>query len=399
MNNTIATRVDFSEIRYAQCWEDADVLLAALNIQPQQTCLSIASAGDNTLAMLSRAPAKVIAIDLSLAQLACLELRVAAFRELRHHELLELLGARTSTQRAQLYQRCRVLLSSSTRGFWDAHANDIATGIGGAGKFERYFALFRQRVLPLIHSPENSLELLRDKPQNEREEFYAQVWNTWRWRTCFKLFFSRFVMGRLGRDPEFFKYVEGNVAERILSRTRYALTSLNPANNPYLQWILTGEYRTALPFALRPENFEAIRANLDRLEIRQQSLEAFLASSSTQSIDRFNLSDMFEYVSPESYHSLLQELLRVSRNGARLAYWNMLAERRRPASMVNEIKSLGILSQQLFAQDQAFFYRDFVIEEVQLQIKRQKAKGKLQKVGAYFQNSEKALLPKSTFAF
>ena len=64
MNNTIAARADFSEVRYAQCWEDADVLLAALNIQPQQTCLSIASAGDNTLAMLSRAPAKVIAIDL-----------------------------------------------------------------------------------------------------------------------------------------------------------------------------------------------------------------------------------------------------------------------------------------------------------------------------------------------
>jgi S-adenosylmethionine:diacylglycerol 3-amino-3-carboxypropyl transferase len=44
------------KIRYAQCWEDADVLLEALDIQPGQSCLSIASAGDNTLAMLAKNP-------------------------------------------------------------------------------------------------------------------------------------------------------------------------------------------------------------------------------------------------------------------------------------------------------------------------------------------------------
>src|SRR5205807_4976772 len=82
--------VDFSEIRYGQCWEDADILLEALDIRPGDVCLSIASAGDNTLALLGRGPAKVIAIDLSPAQLSCLELRVAAYRILDHQELLEL---------------------------------------------------------------------------------------------------------------------------------------------------------------------------------------------------------------------------------------------------------------------------------------------------------------------
>ncbi|MBS1810588.1 MAG: DUF3419 family protein [Acidobacteria bacterium] len=364
MNPSIAKRANFSEIRYAQCWEDADVLLAALDIQPQHTCLSIASAGDNTLAMLSRAPEQVIAIDLSSAQLACLELRVAAYRALEYHELLELVGSRDSTRREQLFRRCRPLLRSEARAFWEAHPNDIANGIGGAGKFEQYFALFRHRILPLIHSPQTVTELLRDKPQNEREAFYEQVWNTWRWRALFKLFFSRFVMGKLGRDPEFFRYVEGNVADRILARTRFALTKLNPADNPYLQWILTGQHPSALPFALRPENFAAIRANLDRLEIRQQSLEAFLAGCPASAIDRFNLSDLFEYVAPPSYHGLLQELVRVSRPQARLAYWNMLAERRRPASMANEIRPRSASAKELLAVDQAFFYQDFVLEEV-----------------------------------
>ena len=66
--------------------------------------------------------------------------------------------------------------------------------------------------------------------------------DTWRWRILFRLFFSRVVMGRLGRDPSFFRYVEGSVADRILARTRHALTALNPADYPYLQWILTGHH-------------------------------------------------------------------------------------------------------------------------------------------------------------
>jgi hypothetical protein len=33
-------------------------------------------------------------------------------------------------------------------------------------------------------------------------------------------------------------YVEGGVGDRILQRTHYALTALNPAENPYLQWMI-----------------------------------------------------------------------------------------------------------------------------------------------------------------
>ena len=54
MRSDLATAADFTSVlRYAQCWEDADVLLAALEIQPGDRCLSIASAGDNTLSMLT----------------------------------------------------------------------------------------------------------------------------------------------------------------------------------------------------------------------------------------------------------------------------------------------------------------------------------------------------------
>ena len=119
MGSEIATKADFGGIRYAQCWEDADVLLQALDVRPGDVCISIASAGDNVLALLSRGPARVIALDLSHAQLACVELRVAAYRTLTHPQLLELIGSSPSENRPSLYQRCRGQLSDQARTFWD----------------------------------------------------------------------------------------------------------------------------------------------------------------------------------------------------------------------------------------------------------------------------------------
>lgn len=366
VSSEVASRADFSAIRYAQCWEDADILLTGLDIQPGDTCVAICSAGDNALAMLARGPARVVALDLSAAQIACAHLRVAAYRTLEHSEMLALIGSVvvSAEERTALYQRCRPILDDHTRAFWDAHPTEIRAGIGGAGKFERYFELFRTRVLPWVHDRRMVERLLQGGDIDERMQFYKREWNTLRWRLLFRIFFSRVVMGKLGRDPAFFQYVEGSIADRILARTRHALTYGDPATNPYLQWILTGSHTPrALPFALRPENFEAIRANLDALELRLGSVESFLEESGEASIDRFNLSDIFEYMSPANYETLLRRLARSARPGARLAYWNMLAPRRRPASMADLLRPVEPLATELVHEDKAFFYSAFVVEE------------------------------------
>jgi S-adenosylmethionine-diacylglycerol 3-amino-3-carboxypropyl transferase len=362
MRSEAAERADFSGIRYAQCWEDANVLLAALEPGPGKRCLSIASAGDNTLALLSRDPESVLALDLSPAQLACLELRVAAYRVLQHDELLALVGSVESASRPRLYQACRKYLSSDVLAFWNERPDLIAAGIGSVGKFEHYFRLFREHVLPLVHSRDRIRELLRPKTGQDRRAFYDDQWDNLRWRIMFRLFFSRATMGVLGRDPEFFRYVEGSVSERILKRAKYALTELEPAANPYVQWILTGRHNGALPAALREDSFEPIRRNLDRLEWRCGALEESLKGD--QKFDCFNLSDIFEYMSPSSYEQLLKLIVSSARPGARVAYWNMLAPRHRPESMAATLRPLTDLSAQLFARDQAFFYSALVVEEV-----------------------------------
>jgi S-adenosylmethionine:diacylglycerol 3-amino-3-carboxypropyl transferase len=365
MRSEAAARADFTGIRYAQVWEDADVLLAGLDVHPGDTCLSIASAGDNTLALLTKDPARVVALDLSAAQLACLELRVAAYRTLCHHELLELLGSRPSTRRQDLYRSCRSALSDPARVFWDGQPEAIANGVGSAGRFERYFTLFRTRVLPVIHGRETVAAMLQPRDADARRDFYDRQWDTWRWRLLFRLFFSRRVMGRVGRDPEFFRYVEQDVAGAILARTRHALTDLDPSVNPYLRWIVTGTHGETLPCALREEHFDVIRANLDRLEWHQISVEEFLDRGSDREFDRFNLSDLFEYVSAEHYRRVLDAILEHARPRARLAYWNLLVPRRRPAELAARLRPLDDLAERLHQADRTFFYSAFRVEEVQ----------------------------------
>ena len=64
MGSEVQAKADFTGVRYSQCWEDADILVEALDVQPGDVCLSIASAGDNAIVLLTRHPSRVIALDL-----------------------------------------------------------------------------------------------------------------------------------------------------------------------------------------------------------------------------------------------------------------------------------------------------------------------------------------------
>ncbi len=367
VKSEVENKADFSIIRYAQVWEDADILLEGLDIQPDDTCLSIASAGDNALAMLAKGPSKVIALDLNPAQLFCLELRVAAFKTLEHSQLLALMGSRPSEGRIIHYQKCRALLSEDARRFWDEKQEEIAQhGLGGVGKFERYFRIFKNKILPLVHSKRVIEELFTYKTQQEREQFFDQVWNSWRWRLLIRIFFSQTLMGKMGRDPAFFTYVDGSFSDHVSQKIEYGARHLDPTKNPYFSWVFRATHGNALPFALRAENFEAIRNNLDRLEWHLCSTESFAEQCKQDGvrINKHNLSNIFEYMSEENYATALATLIDISEPGARLLYWNMMVPRSCPESLKSKLKSETALAKSLHAQDKAAFYSNLIIEEV-----------------------------------
>jgi S-adenosylmethionine-diacylglycerol 3-amino-3-carboxypropyl transferase len=360
----IGERVDFGGIRYANCWEDASVLAEALAPLRGARALSIASAGDNSFSLLARGAARVLAVDLSPAQLALVALKRAAFLALDHDELLGFLGARPCPERLRLYARVREPLEADARRFWDARRADVARGVIHAGRLERYFRLFGRIVLPLVHSRATRDALFEPRSGEARARFVARRWDTPRWRLLFRVFFSRLLLGRLGRDPAFFDHVEGPVGARLLQRTNAALARLDAGTNPYLFYALCGRYGPALPDYLRPEHHAAIRAAAERLVPWLGSLEEVIAELPAASLDAVNLSDVPEYMTEPAWHALLRGVVAACAPGARIAWWTLLAARGTPADLATRLSSEGERASELHARAGAFFYGRLALETV-----------------------------------
>ncbi len=358
----IHDRARFDHIRYASLWEDADTLCEALEpLGKNKSFLSIASAGDNALALLTLDPKAVVAVDLNETQLACLALRIEAIRHLNYEELLAFLGVTPCETRIDIYESLRSGLDDLYQKFFDERIEAIENGIIHAGKFERFLRAFGCKIVPLIHGRRRITKLLQEKSEYERRSFYEQEWNTAWWRSLFKVFASRPVRGRFGRDPAFVKHVIGSPGERLLERTKYAMTTLSTHNNPYLIYVFEGNFRPdCLPKYLRKETIKIIKNRLDRIKI----FRGYAHEAPGGPFDGFNLSDIFEYMNNHEFEAAYKSILANANTGARLVYWNMLVPRKRPDILKSKVERKDLESDSLFRKDKAWFYQAFHIDEV-----------------------------------
>lgn len=364
----IRSRPVFRGIIYSQCWEDPESGRTALRITPEDDVLTITSAGCNVLALSLEQPRSIAAIDFNPAQNYLLELKIAALRRLDYNRFLRFLGVRPSDERWVLYQTVRQDLSLGAQDYWDSQRRSIEQGVVHTGRFERYLTLFRRRVLPLMHPRNQVQQLLALTDLEEQKRFYDQVWDNRRWRALFRIFFGRLLQGRLGRDPEFFKYVDiPDVGAHYLERARHALTEIPIEGNYFLEYIVRGSYRDPerMPPYLLERNFEAMRAMSNRIRIVTGAMESFLVSVAEGSFSRFYLSDIFEWVAMDHFEETLHQLVRVARDGARLCYYNNLVLRSHPKSLDHVVQEEKELGQQLHWRDRSFVYRRFVVERVQ----------------------------------
>ncbi|RKX36011.1 MAG: DUF3419 domain-containing protein [Verrucomicrobia bacterium] len=364
MTPEIEVAADSTALLNAQCWEDADTLLAALEVQPGETVVSVGSGGDNTLALLLANPARVMGIDPDPAQIACCELKTIAYRKLGYGEYLELVGSRTSTRRQKLLDECLDGSISARVAFWRSVRGIDARGIGGLGQFERELNRFRVGLLPFAQSQAKLNALLRPTNPESRAVFFDQAWNSLRWRVLFRRGFSRAAAIARGQQASLFDRGDDGLTSGASERFRHLLVDLEPAENPYLHWYLRGYHGDVLPVAMRTRNRGTIRDRLDRISWRAQSLEGALGTLPAKSVDRFNLGGVFEPTSEAAYHHLLKAIIRAARPGARLVYWNTLTMRSRPDTMRQQLRPLEELAIRLGRSDKSLFSQRLVIEEV-----------------------------------
>ena len=360
MSEKLKDIVAFDIIRYANCWEDAGILLEGLKPERGSSILSIASGGDNSFSLLVTNPEKVVAIDISKPQLYLTELKKLAIKFLEYDEVLSFLGFTEASSRKDSYEKIKFHLSPEAFDFWERNVSLIEKGIIHQGKFEKYFQFFVDNVLPWIHSQKRVAQLLAPKSQKEQESFHDKKWNTWRWKLMFKIFFSKFVMGKWGRAPEFMEEVKVNVGGFIFQKAEQHLKSAGAQQNHILRYNLTGNFGNLLPHYLQPQNFGIIKENIDKLIIREGFAED--AGAEFGKFHYMNLSNIFEYMKQEIFLRTAETLANMTHSDGRIAYWNLMVPRRLSRALPQKIAYEKELSEKLTTLDKGFFYNRFIVD-------------------------------------
>jgi S-adenosylmethionine-diacylglycerol 3-amino-3-carboxypropyl transferase len=356
----------FDDVLYAQCWEDPELDRTAFHIAPGDTVFTITSGGCNALAFLIDKPGLVIATDLNGSQNHLTELKTAAYRDLNYGELLEMMGVRPSSHRPDIYQALRSSLSDSAVAYWDQQPQKLQQGLIHCGRYERYMGLCRTWAQRVMGRTLIDRFFDEDDPQR-RAELFATKWDNRMWKLLTRILLSRQTMTLLF-DGAFFKYVDGDFSfgQHFAARVKFAMTVLPPKENPFLSYILLGRYYSEdhLPAYLLARHHADIQRGLDTLRLQTASCDECFRALPDSTIDHFNFTNIFEWMAPDAYESLLRETHRVGRPGATLTYRNLLVRRERPESLANLFGSDRQLALQLHNRDRSFVYRNYVVEKV-----------------------------------
>lgn len=353
--------VDFSIIRYANSWEDADILLEGLQLSGGENILSIGSGGDNALALLTKLPKSLDIVDVSAVQLYLIELKMAAFLKLEYNDMLQFMGVYScaANVRKRYFEILAPDLSFSAKKYWKENLQLIEKGLIHAGKFENYFRKFRKYFLPFVHTKKEIEQLLLPKMGSEQVRFYNEVWNNMRWQLLLRLFFSKYVMGKQGRDPQFLKHVSIPVAQYIKQKTRLALSSDLCFDNSFIHYIFRGDFGPLLPFYLRPENFEKIKMNISVVSLHQDEMSTMIRK---RNYDAYYCSNIFEYISANDFGVEAKSWAEHILPGSKMAFWNLMNKRSFAETNPENFTQLSELSSELSEKDKGFFYSRFLIE-------------------------------------
>lgn len=348
-------------IRYSQVWEDQELLREALSVGRGDQVLSIASAGCNALALSLQQPKRVVALDISSAQLALTELKLKGIELLSHNEFLGLMGF--LPYKSQYFEKVEPALSEAARFYWRGHSSCLEEGLIHCGRLDQFFTRWaREHLNQFLDSTVLKAFLHND---SRAETSVLNAIKSADFELDFKKYYSEENIAAKGRDPTQFKYVAKQALEEgLLQRFRELMCSARRQNNHYLQYILTGQYTSpqCLPLYAEESVFSTLKKRVSRIELVCDSLEAYLDRLPDASFNCANLSNVFEYMSESETDALLALLAKKIKPGGRIAYWNLFCPRRSSANLSNVWQHETEMSHRLHLNDSNWFYTAFHVE-------------------------------------
>ncbi|MGO4437758.1 DUF3419 family protein [Rhizobium sp. RAF56] len=326
----------FSGLVYPQIWEDPDVDMEAMELQPHHRIVTIGSGGCNMLAYLSRHPSSIDVVDLNPHHVALNRLKLAAFRLLPvHADLVRFFATPKLSSNSAAFDRfIAPELDVSTAAYWNGrdlygrrritvfNRNIYETGllgrfIGAAHLLARLHGVRLQRI--------TEARTLREQRRFFEEEI-APIFD----RPVVRWLLSRkSSLFGLGIPPqqydELASLAGGGSITQVLKQRLEKLACHFPLQDNYFAWqAFARRYPDAgegpLPTYLRPEHYPAIRANAGRVTVHHASFTELLAAEPAASRDRYVLLDAQDWMTDEQLNALWGEISRTARPGARVIF-------------------------------------------------------------------------------
>jgi S-adenosylmethionine-diacylglycerol 3-amino-3-carboxypropyl transferase len=368
----------FQRFVYNQIWEDPSVDLAALRIEPTSRVVTIASGGCNVLNYLLAGPRAIVAVDLNPAHIALTRLKLTAAAQLDDHEIFfRMFGRADDRLNREIYEAMlRPHLDAATRAFWDRRTvtgkrriDYLAKGLYRHAVLGRFIGVLH-RCAALTGRQPSRLLLARTLEEQARL-FDAELAPLFDLRVVRALCRLPVTSYSLGIPPAQFGLLRGqaagNLADLFRARVRRLACDFPIADN-YFAWQGFGrsydvEHRQALPDYLRAENYDALRAAVDRVETRVASMTDYLATQLPASLDRYVLLDAQDWMSPAQLVRLWRHIDHTARPGARVIFRTAAdaspLEATLPRPLLRPWRYERALSAELLARDRSAIYGGF----------------------------------------
>ena len=362
-------RMVFRGIVFNMSWEDPEMDRRALRVGPDDTVVSISSAGCNPLNFLCQSPKLLITVDGNPAQNAIVELKLAAIAALDYETFFDIFAARKPMVVSSVYApKLRPLLSPGAREFWDKKLWMVARNLYDYGRMGLFCRILRWYLAQLGLTASQLDRFFELQTLAEQRAWYFKHIAPRLWGPTAKALinFPPFLW-LAGVHPTQFKLVDGrhDMYEYVRERVEYALTKVPIYDNYFLSVAVTGRFRgkRVSPY-LQEANFATLKRNLDRVRVVNGWLGPYLDTLPAHSVTKFNLLDIFDWMTPEVFEGTMQSVLRAAAPGATLIYRSGSYELPPPAAVRDRLEHHAELSRELLAIDRSATYGSFYVFSV-----------------------------------
>lgn len=323
----------FSGMVYPQIWEDPEVDIEALALEPGQRVVAIASGGCNILSYLTAAQVEIDAVDLNAAHIALNRLKIAAAVNLADYEDFRtfFVNANSSRNVTVFDEALTPLLDPTTIAYWNKRdwrgrrrITQFARGFYRYGLLGRFIAS-AHLAAKLLGGDASALSKARSL-EEQRQIFDRELKPLFERPALRRLLDSPSALFGLGIPPAQFEALrEGRRMHEVLYERLEHLACDFPLSDNYFAWqAFNRGYGTQddapLPPYLQKENFETLRSARSQVRLHNISLTDHLASSPSRRIDRYVLLDAQDWMTDGDLNGLWREITRTARPGGRVIF-------------------------------------------------------------------------------